>query len=457
MNRENEQFMAKKLQKMNVLTRFLTILILVLTPFTVFSVGDGTESDLKLLENAIKSGEFKQQQLKKTAEQIKSERLTLSAQIKLAAKQIQQSEAHLSSGERKLDKLSQQENILKTHYETRKKILATLLSALLRLEKNPAPALLSNPDEATNALRSAIMLGKIVPEVKKQSDVIASDLGKLNTLQQELSTQQDALIVTTQALRKQRSYIASLLDQKLSLSNKTQAEIKLEQQKMAALGQKAKNIRELFARIEQQKKLDLAIAAKLAAEQEAIRLREIEAQRQLLELAKKQNDNSNITQIENNITQLKKPPARTSRPLVNFANLKRKLPYPAQGALLRKFGQKDATNRETKGITISTRAFAQITAPATGTVLFADYFSNYGYLIIIDVGSGYNILLTGLGEIAVSLGQFIETGDPIGIMPRNAINTDLSAVKKPILYVEFRRQDKPINSAPWWAVQLSQK
>ncbi|MCJ8324930.1 MAG: peptidoglycan DD-metalloendopeptidase family protein [Rhizobiales bacterium] len=439
---------------LSIFTRFLAISGLILTPLLAFAAENDNNTDLKNLETAIQTGKVKQQQLKKTAAQIATERAELNQQIKIAAKQIQQSEAHLSSGEKKLIILSDEESQLKQQYNHRKNILSRLLSALLKLEKNPPPALLTKPDDASNALRSAIILGKIVTEVKGQTDIIAHNLKNLTEIRQELTAQQDELLSNTKELRKQRNYIAQLLDQKTALSTKTRDEIAAEQQKMASLGQKAKNIRDLFDRIEKQKQLELAISARLAAEKETKRLRDLETKRLALTLAQQEKDAAQVAQIQTSITLLKKPPLRTAHKLTAFTKLKNKLPYPAQGNLLRKFGQNDNQGRATKGITIATRAFAQITSPAAGTILYARNFGDYGNLVIIDVGQTYKILLTGLGQIAVTANQFIETGDPIGIMPQNAVSGAGNGT--PILYVEFRKIDDPIDSGPWWETKLSQ-
>lgn len=444
---------VKKRLKMRIFVPFLALFGLFLTPFYAFSADNDGTVDLENLESEIKTGQAKEQALKKSAEQISAERSQLSKQIKVAAKQIQQSEAHLSAGELKLANLAVNEQVLKAEYIRRKKTLATLLAALLKLEKNPPPALLSNPDDASNALRSAIILGKIVPEVKNQSDVIANDLNKLSVIREELTIQQNELIANTKELRKQRNLISQLLEQKQALSSKTQDEIRAEQQKMAALGQKAKNIRDLFNKIEAQKKIELELNAQRVAAVESKRVQDLAQKQTQLAAAQAASNSQEITQIQNSITELKKPPIRQARVLSNFNSFKNKLPYPAQGNLLHKYGEKDSQNRDTKGITIATRAFAQITTPASGTVLFADDFSNYGYLVIIDVGQKHNILLTGLGQIAVKPNQFVETGDPIGIMPANAINSNGNIA--PILYVEFRRNENPIDSAPWWETKLA--
>lgn len=436
-------------------SHFLLIFALILVPFSAFSAEKATNNDLKSLENAIKTGKVKEQALKKNAAQIAAERTELNSQIKVAAKQIQTSEAHLSSGEKKLQILTLDAKKLEVKYNKHKNTLAKLIAALLRLQKNPPPALLTNPEDASNALRSAIILGKVVPEVKNQSDIIAHDLANLTAIQQELNGQQNELISNTQQLRKQRNYIAQLLKQKQSLSSKTQVEIKQEQQKMAILGKKAKNIRDLFDKIEQQKKQNQINAVKAATKAEQQRLQAIEDKKIQLAVAQKSQNKQQVEQIQTSITNLKRPPSRTKHVLTPFGQLKGKLPFPAQGRFLLKFGQKDRQGTSAKGIDISTRPFAQITSPATGTVIYAQRFRNAGFLVIINVGKEYNILLTGLGKIVVEPNQFIESGDPIGIMPKTAVNGENSSNTNPILFVEFRKNGKSINPSPWWNTKLS--
>ena len=442
-------------QKSLLFVKISLFLALFLAPFSAFSAQNDQKTNLKNLENAIQSGKEKQQKLQKTATQIQAERNSLNQQIKVAAKQIQTSEAHLSSGEKKLSELEKDESRLRFQYDKRKASLATLLSALLKLEKNPPPALLTKPQDASNALRSAIILGKIVPEVKAQSDVIAIDLKKLNQIQAKLTTQQDELMSNTKALRKQRNYISKLLDQKLTLSNKTQDEILDEKQKMASLGQKAKNIRDLFDKIETKKQQDKAQATKLAKQLEVKRLAAIEAHSLKLKQATAKQNSQEISQISNKINALKNRKPRVAHSIAPFKSLKRKLPFPAQGRLIRKFGEKNDQGIRAEGINISTRPFAQITSPTSGKIVFADRFKNYGHLIVIDVGSGYNIILSGLGDVVVQPNQFVEQGDPVGLMPKTAAFTEGSKPVAPILFVEFRKSGKSIDPTSWWNAKLA--
>ena len=62
--------------------------------------------------------------------------------------------------------------------------------------------------------------------------------------------------------------------------------------------------------------------------------------------------------------------------------------------------------------------------------------------------------------INVQLGQFVLSGEPVGRMgltqTPSAVNVALE-LENPILYIEFRKDDSPINPDPWWNVAELQR
>ena len=132
-----------------------------------------------------------------------------------------------------------------------------------------------------------------------------------------------------------------------------------------------------------------------------------------------------------------------------FDKIKHTLALPARGKILRSFGDKMKYGQLSKGISIETRQNAQITSPSDGWVVWADEFRKYGQLIIINAGGGYHILLFGMKRIDVRTSQFVLAGEPIGLM---GSEEDLKNKKdNPILYVEFKKDGRSIDPAPWWA------
>jgi len=90
---------------------------------------------------------------------------------------------------------------------------------------------------------------------------------------------------------------------------------------------------------------------------------------------------------------------------------------------------------------LSSRPASQVIAPYSGRIEFSGPFKNYNNVIILNVGDGYFILMTGLGDIYAQTGQNVVSGEPIGLMPR--------IPKKTELYIEFRKNGAPINPTPW--------
>ena len=102
-------------------------------------------------------------------------------------------------------------------------------------------------------------------------------------------------------------------------------------------------------------------------------------------------------------------------PAVAFASLRGQVPIPVNGVKLKEFGAPDGNGGAEKGLSIATRAGAQVTAPADGWVVYAGAFRSYGQLLILNVGGGYHVLLAGMERISVDLGQFVLTGEPVAV------------------------------------------
>jgi septal ring factor EnvC (AmiA/AmiB activator) len=137
------------------------------------------------------------------------------------------------------------------------------------------------------------------------------------------------------------------------------------------------------------------------------------------------------------------PAGLTGQPITSQQG---KLPRPAVGRLIGRYGEVTSTGLTQKGLTFETQPSAQVVAPYEGNVVYAGRFRGYGELLIIEHGEGYHSLLAGLARIDSTIGQWVVAGEPVGVM-------DSSDNQKPVLYVELRRDSQPINPLPWLAAQ----
>jgi septal ring factor EnvC (AmiA/AmiB activator) len=146
-------------------------------------------------------------------------------------------------------------------------------------------------------------------------------------------------------------------------------------------------------------------------------------------------------------------------PAVAFASLRGRVPIPVNGVKLTEFGAPDGTGGAEKGVSIATRAGAQVTAPADGWVVYAGPFRSYGQLLILNAGNGYHLLLAGMDRISVDLGQFVLTGEPVAVMGNGSHIAAILATgsSQPVLYIEFRKDGIPVDPGPWWAAGEGEK
>jgi septal ring factor EnvC (AmiA/AmiB activator) len=115
---------------------------------------------------------------------------------------------------------------------------------------------------------------------------------------------------------------------------------------------------------------------------------------------------------------------------------------PASGSIARPFGARDRDGPASQGAVLHTRSGAQVVSPASGQVAYSGLFRSYGQVLILNLDGGYVLVLTGMETINARVGESVQAGQPVGEMP--AADT-----QAPDLYVEVRRQGRPIDPGRW--------
>jgi septal ring factor EnvC (AmiA/AmiB activator) len=64
----------------------------------------------------------------------------------------------------------------------------------------------------------------------------------------------------------------------------------------------------------------------------------------------------------------------------------------------------------------------------------------------VDCGAGYHFVLSGLDRLDAAVGQGVQPGEPVGVMP--AWDPNASGAARPSLYMELRKDGVPVNPAP---------
>jgi septal ring factor EnvC (AmiA/AmiB activator) len=397
-------------------------------------------------EQELKSNREHAQGLAQDVETLNAERARLNGELIDAGKRVQESEAKLSVTEAKLAELTDQVNVIKTSITERKETIVKMLSAMQRMGRTPPPALVTRRDDALAVVRSAMLLAEVFPELKYQADNLSHELEGLVTLEGGIRDQRDAQKSETARLAQEQARIDQLLEEKKSKLAQSEAELRMVRQTAEQQAAAVTELNDLIARLDAQiAKAEVAqYDAEVAAEQ-ALRTREQQA-------ALETPANEKLIEIKPDQSKVAFASPDRMKPALPFDAAKGTLPLPAQGKRLKRFGEADNSGGTMRGISLQTRGDARITAPADGWVVYAGPFRSYGQLLIINTGGGYHVLLAGMNRIDVSLGQFVLAGEPVAVMGASApASQGRDDNSRPVLYVEFRKDGRPIDPDPWWA------
>lgn len=156
-------------------------------------------------------------------------------------------------------------------------------------------------------------------------------------------------------------------------------------------------------------------------------------------LTKLKADETNLTSALQKLTEL----IRAEVDLTGLSKLKRKLAWPVKGRLLRSFGSRKQGYLKWKGVLLGAPIGRQVQTIHNGTVLFSDWLKGYGLLTVIDHGNGYMSLYAHNQTLLKSVGDQVETGEPIALVGQSGGQNQAS------LYFEIRHQGKAVNPKLW--------
>jgi murein hydrolase activator len=379
------------------------------------------QTELGDVERELGLSAAEQSRIEAEVDEAQADREAISARLVIIAKTVRSQEAAIGDSETKLKSLQKKAALIRSDLAAKQDVLSELLAGLQRLEQNPPPALVVEPGDVLAALRGAMMFGAIVPELRGEAEKLTGQLQELEEVKAGIETGRTALAESTANLTASQADLSELIEAKKRLVADGASRLKAEQQRNAELAERAQSLKQLIAGLEAAQKSEAEEAARKMAKADAEKKRQQEL---------------------------------AARPRVAFTQRKGRLEYPAQGEILRRFGDSDGLGSKLKGVALATRADGQVVAPADGKVAFAGPFRSYGQLIILDAGQGYLVLLAGMSQISAEIGQVVRSGEPLATMGRGPSSVTLLGdqvrEKRPVLYVELRKNGEAIDSAAWW-------
>lgn len=390
-----------------------------------------TPADLEAVEATISLTQERIDALKAEIAEMEGDRTRQNAALIAAAQRVKLAEIEVADVEERLSELIVSELEVRGRLDGSNAEIANVLAALERISLNPPPALIVDPDDALGSARSAMLIAAIVPQLTARAAAVTADLQALTDIKAQALAEEATLKANYDVLDEDRLRIATLIAARRQGIDMRSAELAAEEAEAEALAARAATLQELIGTLSERvtSVSTAAAAADAAADPDAPTLTPEAIQVALANTAR-------------------------TEPAIPFGAARGYLAMPANGVNVVDYGAGDGFGGISQGISVVTRADAQVVAPADGWVLYKGPYLNYGQIVILNTGQTYTVLLAGLDTVTVDIGQFVQMGMPLGTMGSRTIGrsvTTNAGADQPTLYIELRQNNEPIDPTGWWA------
>jgi septal ring factor EnvC (AmiA/AmiB activator) len=296
---------------------------------------------------------------------------------------VRETDMALAAAQKQLDELRQQRDELQGELRHQRAAIADLLRATYALGHGSDLRLLLGDEDVARIARALVYSQYFQHDRVQRVEKLMGDLARLQELESSIAAQQQALQATRAEREERAKKLARQRAARQKLAAEADAKYKDQAQRLAAMKQNAQSLNQLLDKL--QKAIDEAAAPRRGLP----------------------------------------PPSRS-------ADIRGKLPWPAEGAV-NPFGN---------GVLIKAAAGSEVHAVARGRVIYAGFLRGYGMLIILNHGNGWMSMYGNNESLLHGVGDEVEAGEAIGTASAvTGVNTGV--------YFELRKSGKPVDPAGW--------
>ncbi|MET0549585.1 MAG: peptidoglycan DD-metalloendopeptidase family protein [Xanthomonas sp.] len=346
------------------------------------------------------------------------------ADEKVAAtgRSLAQTQQALQRHQQTLAELERKRDGLRSGLTRQRAELAQLLRAAYAIGGNAPLKLLLAQDRVADANRLLAYHRYLQRERAQRIATLTHELQALEQVQREVVEQKQQLSEAQRRQREQAEALQRDRKQRAGVVSELDQRYQDRSEREKALGQDAKALETLLANLR-------AAAARAEAERRAAAKREAAEQAAQAKAAAKSGRGGG-----------KVPPkVVASAPPLKVGGLG----WPLSGDLIARYGGRLPDGRTSSGVLIGAPAGSTVTAVADGTVVFSDWMTGYGMILIVDHGNGYMSLYAHNDTLLRDAGARVKRGDPVAKVGNSG------GQGRPALYFELRRNGQPVDPASW--------
>lgn len=346
-------------------------------------------------------------------------------QVGRTTRSLAETEAALRREAAALEDLQRKRDAMRARQTTQRAQLAGLVrAAYQRGDDAPLKVLLSQ-DRVADANRLLAYHRYVQRDQARRIESLNAELAALDQVERDIVARQAELDAARTKQRQQVSQLEKDRKARARLMADLDQRYQDRASKEKALGQDARSLERLLANLR-------AAAARAEAERRAAARREAAA----AAAAHKRDGGSAAART----SRAPAPrPAVASAPPLKVGGLG----WPVSGNLLARYGGRLPDGRASTGVLIGAPSGTPVTAVADGTVVFSEWMTGYGLILILDHGNGYMSLYAHNDSLLKDSGDRVKRGDAVARVGTSGGQGQAA------LYFELRRNGQPVDPSSW--------
>jgi len=332
-------------------------------------------------------------------------------QVGKSSRTLRETESALQQQGAALAELQRRRDALNDRLGAQREELTRLLRAAYKLGDDAPLKVLLAQDRVADASRDLAYHRYLQRDRAQRIAALTEELRELDQLERDIADKRAQLDATREGKRRELATLEKERRDRAALIAQLDKRYRDRNAKEKALGRDVKSLERLLAQLR-------AAAARAAKQREAA-------------AAKASRGAAGAG--------TRAPVRVASAPAIKVGGLG----WPASGALLAGFGGTMPDGRSSEGVLIGAPVGSAVRAVADGQVVYAEWMTGYGLLLIVDHGNGYMSLYAHNDALLKDAGDTVKRGDAVGSVGNSG------GQGRPALYFELRRNGQPVNPNAW--------
>ena len=165
---------------------------------------------------------------------ISEDRSKLNAALIETAARVRVLETRIAASEGRISGLDSNARTIRSSLDERRGVIAEVLAALQRIGRRPPPALMVRPEDALQAVRTAMLLGAVLPEMRVEAEALVADLTELARVRREIATELETASRDLAALSQDRQRMTLLVEERQKRQSDTERALQAERPRRRA-------------------------------------------------------------------------------------------------------------------------------------------------------------------------------------------------------------------------------